>query len=372
MPYDDPVLKELGGYLRAQEPGMRERADAWATAIGLQKVDGLTPSDFLFETAKLHIEGKITQNQARRRIGNYYAAKDEAQGRDPDKEEPDKVSERMVAVINDGAFEFTPEYLISIHSKLFKGVIANAGKLRRYNIRKNEWVLKEDSVTYGSADTLKASLVRDFIDEREYDYGAKTTKQMIPHFARFVAQIWQVHPFSEGNTRTVAVFAVKYLKSLGYAVANNMFKDNSWYFRNALVRANYADHAKDVKRDWSFLEAFFRNLLLGEANELKSRYLLIGLTDEEKRKIKRLTKAAAIRSGQKKVVRKKTANKSGQKTVDRILELLHVHPVLTQQGLVRELGINRSAIQRHLSNLKNAGKIRRVGPDKGGHWEVLG
>ena len=371
MPYDDPVLKELGGYLRAQEPGMRERADAWATAIGLQKVDGLTPSDFLFETAKLHIEGKITQNQARRRIGNYYAAKDEAQGRDPDKEEPDKVSERMVAVINDGAFEFTPEYLISIHSKLFKGVIANAGKLRRYNIRKNEWVLKEDSVTYGSADTLKASLIRDFIDEREYDYGAKTTKQMIPHFARFVAQIWQVHPFSEGNTRTVAVFAIKYLKSLGYAVANNMFKDNSWYFRNALVRANYADHAKDVKRDWSFLEAFFRNLLLGEANELKSRYLLIGLTDEEKRKIKRLTKAGAIKSGQKKVVRK-TVNKGGQKTVDRILELLHVHPVLTQQGLVRELGINRSAIQRHLSNLKNAGKIRRVGPDKGGHWEVIG
>ena len=140
---------------------------------------------------------------------------------------------------------------------------------------------------------------------------------------------------------------------------------------NALVRANYADHAKDVKRDWSFLEAFFRNLLLGEANELKSRYLLIGLTDEEKRKIKRLTKAGAIKSGQKKVVRK-TVNKGGQKTVDRILELLRLHPVLTQQGLMCELGINRSAIQRHLSNLKNAGKIRRVGPDKGGHWEVIG
>ena len=165
MPYDDPILRELGGYFKAEEPGRRERADAWATAIGLQKVDGLTPSQFLFDTARDHIEGRITQNQARRRIHDYYAAQAEVARPDPEKEEADKVSERIVAVLNDGGFAFTPEYFISIHAKLFKGVLPSAGKLRTVNIRKREWVLKDDSVTYGDAATIKQSLICDFIDE---------------------------------------------------------------------------------------------------------------------------------------------------------------------------------------------------------------
>ncbi len=293
MPYDDPILRELGGYFKAEEPGRRERAEAWATAIGLQKVDGLTPSQFLFDTAKDHIEGRITQNQARRRIHDYYAAQAEVTRPDPDKEEADKVSERIVAVLNDGGFAFTPEYFISIHAKLFKGVLPSAGKLRTVNIRKREWVLKDDSVTYGDAATIKQSLIRDFIDEREFDYGGKTPRKIIPHFARFIAQIWQVHPFGEGNTRTTAVFAIKYLRSIGFSVDNDAFRDNAWYFRNALVRANYADYAREVSRDWSYLEIFFRNLLLGEKNEM------------------------------------------------------------------------------NIPQLKAAGRLRRVGPDKGGHWEVI-
>ena len=158
MPYDDPTLTEFAGYFEAKEPGRRERADAWATAIGLQKVDGLSTSRFLVETAKEHIEGRITQAQARRRIRDYYAAKDGTPRPDPELEEPDKVAERIVAVINDGGFAFTPEYFISIHKKLFSGVLSAAGKLRTVNIRKHEWVLKEASVTYGDAATLKQSL----------------------------------------------------------------------------------------------------------------------------------------------------------------------------------------------------------------------
>ena len=386
MPYDDPILRELGGYFKAEEPGRRERADAWATAIGLQKVDGLTPSQFLFDTAKDHIEGRITQNQARRRIHDYYAAQAEVARPDPEKEEADKVSERIVAVLNDGGFAFTPEYFISIHAKLFKGVLPSAGKLRTVNIRKREWVLKDDSVTYGDAATIKQSLVRDFIDEREFDYGGKTPRKIIPHFARFIAQIWQVHPFGEGNTRTTAVFAIKYLRSLGFSVDNDAFRDNAWYFRNALVRANYADYAREVSRDWSYLEIFFRNLLLGEKNEMKSRYLLIGLTEEDKQKIRELTEE---KGGQKKAVgksgkksgKKKVVGKSGKKTVDRVWALLQERPqstfadmvrvLSTFADMVRVLGITRSTIQKHIANLKAAGRLRRVGPDKGGHWEVI-
>ena len=373
MPYDNPLLKELGGYFRSEEPGRRERADAWATAIGLQQVDGLTPSRFLFDTAKEHIEGRITQNQARRRIRDYYTSQNESGVLSPEKEEADKVSERIVAVINDGGFEFTPEYFVAIHGKLFKGVLSSAGKIRSVNIRKREWVLKGESVTYGSADTIRQSLIRDFIDEREFDYGAVTARKAISHFSRFIAQIWQVHPFGEGNTRTTAVFAIKYLHSLGFKAANNMFKENSGFFRNALVRANFADYACGVKRDWSYLEMFFRNLLLGEKNEMKSRYLLIGLTEDDKRKIRALSgncgkeneSGNKERCGQKKVVRK-----SGQKTVERLLEFLKDCPQSTQGDMVAFIGVNRSAIQRHLSNLKAAGRLRRIGPDKGGHWEV--
>ena len=376
MPYDDPILRELGGYFKAEEPGRRERADAWATAIGLQKVDGLTPSQFLFDTAKDHIEGRITQNQARRRIHDYYAVQAEVARPDPETEEADKVSERIVAVLNDGGFAFTPEYFISIHAKLFKGVLSSAGKLRTVNIRKREWVLKDDSVTYGDAATIKQSLIRDFIDEREFDYGGKTPRKIIPHFARFIAQIWQVHPFGEGNTRTTAVFAIKYLRSLGFSVDNDAFRDNAWYFRNALVRANYADYAREVSRDWSYLEIFFRNLLLGEKNEMKSRYLLIGLTEEDKQKIRELTEE---KGGQKKAVgksgkksgKKKVVGKSGKKTVDRVWALLQERPQSTFADMVRVLGITRSTIQKHIANLKAAGRLRRVGPDKGGHWEVI-
>ena len=353
MTYDDPSLREFRGYLAAKEPGRRERADAWATAIGLQKVDGLSTSQYLRDTAREHIEGRITQAQAKRRIHDYYEAKDERHKPDPEQREPDKVSERIAAVINEAGFAFTPEYFISIHAKLFKGVIASAGKLRTINFHKHEWVLKEDSVTYGDKATLKASLVRDFLDEKEFDYGTRSVAQMIPHFARFIAQIWQVHPFAEGNTRTTAVFAIKYLRSLGHRVTNNMFVENSWYFRNALVRANYADYGKNVKRDWSYLEAFFRNLLLGEKNVLKSRYLLIGL------------KGSLPKSGQKKAVRK-----GGQKTVEKLWLLLRDQPQLSQAGMVAALGITRSTIQKHLANLKKAGRLCRVGPDKGGHWEV--
>ena len=375
MTNGNPIAEELGGYFKAEEPGRRERADAWATAIGLQKVDGLTPSQFLFETAKEHIEGRITQNQARRRIRDYYVAQGECAAIDPGKEEADKVSERIVAVLNDGGFAFTPEYFISIHAKLFRGVLSSAGKIRTVNIRKREWVLRDDSVTYGDAATIKQSLVRDFIDEREFDYGGKSLRKIIPHFARFIAQIWQVHPFGEGNTRTTAVFAIKYLRSLGFAVENDVFRDNAWYFRNALVRANYADYARGVRRDWGYLESFFRNLLLGEKNEMKSRYLLVGLTEEDRRKIRELTEGVgrqrkAVRKGGKKTTQK-TAQKTTQKTASKILSVLRRNPHSTRQDIVVATGLTDDGVKWNLRKLKAAGRLRRVGPDKGGRWEVI-
>lgn len=371
MPYDNPFLKELGGYFKSPEPGVRERADAWATAIGLQKVDGLVPSQYLLDLAKRHIEGKLTQRQVSRRINDYYSAKDETNPPDPSKEEPDKVSELIVKVINDGAFEFTPEYYISIHARIFKGVLPFAGRLRKVNIRKREWILRDESVTYGSALTLRASLARCFADEREFDYSRLSARKMIPHFCRFIAQVWQIHPFGEGNTRTTAVFAVKYLRSLGFRTENNMFKDNSWYLRNALVRANFADFRYGVRRDLSFLEAFFRNLLLGENNLLKSRLLLIGMNDSERETMMASIGLAGGKGCQKKVVRKRLSKKGCQKTVEKLVGFMRDNPEVTQTDMACALSISRQAVQKHIARLKSAGRIRRIGPDKGGHWEVV-
>lgn len=359
MPYDDPAIGAFSGYFEAQEPGRRECAESWATAIGLQKVDGLTPSQFLIETAKQHIEGKLTQSQVRQKLHNYYAAKDETQRPNPAFEEPDKVSERIVSVINDGGFSFTPEYFISIHAKLFEGIIPSAGRLRTTNIRKREWVLKDESVTYGDKASLMESIARDFYDEAKYDYGGKSIATIIPHFARFIAQIWQVHPFSEGNTRTTAVFAIKYLNALGYRVTKNMFMEKSWYFRNALVRANYADYMRDVKRDWSFLEAFFRNLLLGEQNELKSRYLLIGFKASKDTNEQTTTKKTT----------KKTIGGNGRMGAT-IVAALRQNPALSANELASITHLSADGVRYHLKKLKAAGIIRRIGPDKGGAWEV--
>ena len=188
-----------------------------------------------------------------------------------------------------------------------------------------------------------------------------------------------MHPFGEGNTRTTAVFTIKYLRSLGFAVDNDAFRDNAWYFRNALVRANFADYAHDVKREWGYLEAFFRNLLLGERNELKSRYLLIGLTEEDKQKIRELTEGV---SSQKKVVRKsgkkttqktarKTAARTTQKNASKILSVLRRNPNATRKDLVAVTGLTEDGVKWNLRKLKAAGRLRRIGPDKGGHWEVV-
>jgi len=373
MPYDDPKLKEFAGYFEAKEPGRRERAEAWATAIGLQKVDGLVTSENLRSVARRHIEGEISACEARDIVDRYYESKE---GRElpEDVREADKVSARIIEVINDQSFFFDPCYLQGLHGLIFEGVLSSAGSYREVNIRKHEWILKEDSVTYGPWRSIEENLQTAFDREREFSYARKGKKILISHFARFISRIWQIHPFREGNTRTTAVFAIKYLRSLNIPVTNDLFAENSWFFRNALVRANYENPLKDVARDYEPLERFLRCLILRERHELKNRFLHIGLSATQREKLTQGrdnksegdSKKRLEKSGQKKAVRK-----SGQKTVERLWLLLKDHPNLSQAGLVAALGITRSTIQKHIANLKRDGRLRRVGPDKGGHWEVL-
>ena len=260
-------------YLRAKEPDRRQLGYAWQTAVGLQKVDDLTPSAYLLETARKNIAGEITLDDASELIHQYYEQHPKAD--ENREEEADKVSVRIVQILSEQAFIFSSTQYLSIHKRLFEGIYSHAGTIRDYNITKKEWVLEGDTVLYGGASELKATLEYDLATEKAFAYQGLSMEEVIHHLAVFVSRLWQIHVFGEGNTRTTAVFFIKYLRSLRFDVTNDIFAANAWYFRNAMVRANYTNLSKGVHETTEYLELFLRNLLLGEQNELKNRYLHI-------------------------------------------------------------------------------------------------
>lgn len=269
-------------YIVSSEPHKRERAEAWKVSIGLQAVDGLQVSEYLKETARRHIEGEISIDEAKELVKQYYVTKTQHDDDDEEKEEADRVSTNITKLINERSFTFNAAGIIAIHKAIFDGVFKHAGKLRDYDITKKEWVLRGDTVLYGRWQDLRMALEYDIDQEKQFEYKGLSMDEVITHLARFISGIWQTHPFREGNTRTTAVFAIKYLQSIGFKTDNRLFEQHSWYFRNALVRANYKNIAKGISQDEHFLVLFFRNLLMGENNELKNRYMLVNPPEEWK------------------------------------------------------------------------------------------
>ncbi len=267
-------------YIRQGEPGQQEKAGYWQTAIGLQAVDGLKVSNYLQDTARKHIEGEINIDEARELVNQYYITKTAHGANDEDKEEADRVSSNIVKVLSSPTFDFSTGGYQSVHRRVFEGVMKHAGELRTYNITKKEWVLEGDTVLYLNWEDLRRAIDYDLEQERAYSYKGKSHDEMITHLTRFVSGLWQIHAFGEGNTRTTAVFTIQYLRSLGFEVNNDQFARHSWYFRNALVRANYHNVAKGIDYSPVYLERFFRNLLLGEQWDLRNRYLHIHPTKE--------------------------------------------------------------------------------------------
>ena len=267
-------------YIRQGEPDQKEKAGYWQAAIGLQAVDGLKVSGYLQDTARRHIEGDITIDEARELVNQYYVTKTANDANDEDKEEADRVSSNIVKVLSSSTFNFTTGGYQSVHRRVFEGVMKHAGEFRTYDITKKEWVLEGDTVLYLNWEDLRRAIDYDLEQERLYSYKGKSHDEMISHLTRFVSGLWQIHAFGEGNTRTTAVFTIQYLRSLGFDVNNDLFAKHSWYFRNALVRANYHNIAKGIDYTPIYLERFFRNLLLGEQWDLRNRYLHIHPTEE--------------------------------------------------------------------------------------------
>ena len=273
-------------YLRQGEPSQKESAENWKTAIGLQAVDGLQPSAYLIDVAKRNIEGEISLDETRKLIDSYYQSKTVRTPKDEDEEEADKVSANIAKILASKTFAFNTNGYVSLHRRIFEGVFKHAGEIRQYDISKKEWVLEGDSVNYLNWEDLRRALDWDIEQEKNFQYKGLTDDEKIEHIAKFVSGIWQIHAFREGNTRTTAIFTIQYLRSLGYEVNNEMFAKHSWYFRNALVRANYRNIQKGIDYSPIYLVRFFRNLLLKDSWVLKNRYLHIRPTDEWKEQLR--------------------------------------------------------------------------------------
>lgn len=316
-------------------------------------------SAYLLDTAKEHIEGKSSIDEAQKRIQSYYEQRTDRTEVENDTKEADIVSARIAKLLGEKAFQFSPAECLTIHRRLFDGVFSHAGQIRQYNITKREWVLKGDTVTYAAWNSIKDTLDYDFATEKQYSYAGLSVEQCVKHLAKFASDIWQIHPFCEGNTRATAVFMIKYMKTFGFKVNNDAFEKNSWYFRNALVRANYNDLQNGIHATTKFLEMFFSNLILGTEYELKNIYMHVDYVDDNFQSV--IPKVPKSQFDTLECTLEELA----------VLKLIYKNPSIKQKELVAETGKSLSTVKRIMESLQKKDYIRRVDGKRYGKWEVL-
>lgn len=344
-------------YIKESEPSKQVKGYAWHTAIGLQAVDGLETSEYLAHTAARNIEGEISFDEVSALLQAYYK-ENPARDAGDRTEEADKVSARIAALLSERAFSFTPNEYLSIHRSLFAGIFSHAGCIRGYNITKKEWVLNGATVLYGSATELQATLNYDLSEERKFSYKNLSMSEVIHHLAIFISRLWQIHVFSEGNTRTTAVFFIKYLRTLGFDVTNDIFAENAWYFRNSLVRANYNDLKNGIHETTEFLEMFLRNLLLNENHPLHNRTLHISGTFKAAE-----TPDIKISKPDIEALEANIETVFQPKTVSHILKLRNAFPdqtIFGRSDVMGVIGIKPSRASDLLKKMVEHGVIERV------------
>jgi len=343
---------ELWEYIKQSEPEKQEKTRIWETAIGLQDVDGLKPSRYLIENVKEHIEGNIDLKEVGNRINEYYKVLDTKKQEEKEScEEADKVAVRITEILSEKTFNFSPSELLNIHKRLFKGIYKLAGEVRNYNITKDEWILNGDTVIYSSYESILAALEHDFEQERNFSYKDLSFNESIKHLCRFTSDIWQIHPFCEGNTRTTAVFIIKYLRTFGFKLNDDVFAENSFYFRNSLVRANYKNFRKNIFEDISFLEKFFYNLLSDTNFELKNRFTHIDYIQNEDLEIKKINTCTLEEQA--------------------IINVIKNNPSIKQEEIASLVNKSLRTIKTRMVDMQRKGLITRENGKRNGEWIVI-
>jgi fido (protein-threonine AMPylation protein) len=342
---------EFDEYVRHGEPEKKEKGYVWRTAIGMQAVDNLAPSEYLIRTAKENIEGIITFEEVKDRLDSYYQAKPVKEDTGDRTEEADKVSARIAEILSEKTFTFSPAEYSRIHYRLFAGIYKFAGEIRDHNISKAEWVLSGKTVLYASADSIRATLDYDFDRERAFNYRGLSETQAVEHIAKFISNIWQIHAFGEGNTRTTAVFAIKYLRFFGFSVENDTFAEHSWYFRNALVRANYNDLKNNIYATQEYLDRFFANLLFDRKHRLINRELFVGKNP--------IPLASELSGGE-----------TFYDTLNDTLKFIAANPKATQEEIATGIGKSTATVKRATAELGRLGRLERMNGKRDGYWQL--
>lgn len=269
---------ELNDYMEVLEPENKYghiKKSYWELAIGLQKVDNLTPSKYMETLVNKSINDNLDNKTIEKLLQKYYETQDLEKKEIKNEKECDLVSIRIIELLEKNNFELSINFIKYIHEYLFKDIYNFNGKIRQVNIIKKELILNDNTVSYSNYETIEKSLEYDLELETSKDYKNMSIVEVINNIADFTSRIWQVHPFREGNTRTIAVFIIKYLRSFGYNIDNSLFKEKSVYFRNSLVRSNYFNNDLNIVEDNIYLIKFYENLLLDKNNNLQSRDLMI-------------------------------------------------------------------------------------------------
>ncbi len=366
MAYEDRY-KEFEQYLTSGEPAVEERVRNWSMAIGLQDVDRLKPSEFLLEQAKANIEGKISSEEVGRRLEDYYRQKSVREKAEADGTfEADRVADRINLLLAEKAFTFSPMELSRIHGFLFKNILSHAGQLRTYNITKNQWILDGDTISYGSAGSLSELLNYDFGEEKKFDYSTVSSAEAVRHIVRFISGVWQIHAFGEGNTRTTAVFLIKYLRSFGFDVNNESFEKHSWFFRNALVRSQYENIPNGIHRTFEPLERFMNFAVLGIPADLRNRTLHIrwneplrqnDVSEESKRQNDVLKTPLSF---SERLSLKEMA----------VIRLISTDSRISITTITAKTGLSRRTVDRVIAALKDKGILVREGAKNNATWVI--
>lgn len=366
MEYEEKY-QEFEQYLRSSEPDKVQRAKNWSIAIGLQQVDGLTPSDFLMAQAKENIEGKISAEDVHQKLEEYYKQKDIREKAEADRTlEADGVSERINSLLSQKAFTFSPMALAHIHSYLFKGILPHAGLFRTYNISKNQWILDGDTIEYGNAGNLMELLTFDFSEEKKYDYSIHSAHEAINHIARFISGIWQIHAFGEGNTRTTAVFLIKYLRSFGFDVNNESFAKHSWFFRNALVRSQYENIPNGVHRTFEPLERFMNFAVFGVPTDLRNRTLHIKWNND-----KRQNDVSYDAKRQNDVLETPSSLTTHLSLKEMaVIKAIHENPQISISAIANKTGLSKRTVDRAIASLKENSILSRIGAKNNATWVI--
>ncbi|MCI9054351.1 MAG: HTH domain-containing protein [Muribaculaceae bacterium] len=364
MAYEDRYM-EFEQYLTSGEPGMEERARNWSMAIGLQDVDRLKPSEFLLEQAKANIEGALSSEEVGQRLEEYYSQKSVREQAEVDGTfEADQVSNRINLLLAEKAFTFSPMELTRIHGFLFKGVLSHAGQFRTYNITKQQWILDGDTIGYGSAGSLSDLLAYDFGEEKKFDYSSVSSVEAIRHIVRFISGVWQIHAFGEGNTRTTAVFLIKYLRSFGFDVNNESFEKHSWFFRNALVRSQYENIPKGVHRTFEPLERFMNFAVFGTPADLRNRTLHIRWNETKPQ-----NDVLDVAKRQNNVLAT-SVELSAQLTLKEmaVIRLIMNDPQISIANIATKTGLSKRTVDRTIASLKDKAILSRIGAKNKATW----